>query len=323
MTFVFPKDLTAAQLRRFETRLRAVGAAAGMSVDHWGVSVLRNRLQRNAHVRIRYFGYDRQTMMDVTAGRLASADPITQAMNLEEAFGADDPGFEYEVELLRGPMPEPRIVEGSGVTIMLREGPRTLSLVVRAREDDSGPVAVWSFAEDERGEAARNSAMLATARGDEEVAIESGFVVQLVNAPRLMRETFEHTPPEDRHGRFVFQPGPGVTITIHDPGGSSSSRQLTVYPFPPAPWPPIGEHDRAFVGLDGAFMPYFGFRLLSETHGQTLFLPQLCLGTSARDNASALQFWLDLLDSERVKFSGSLFPPRAHADPPGRTRRTR
>jgi hypothetical protein len=320
VTFVFPKDLTAAQLRSFETRLRTIGAAAGVSVDHWGVSVLRNRLQRNAHVRIRYFGYDRQTMMDVAAGRLASADPITQAMNLEEAFGADDPGFEYEVELLRGPMPEPRIVAGSSVTIMLREGPRTLRLAVRAREDDSGPVAVWSFDEGERGEAARNAAMLATARGDEEVAIESGFVVQLVNAPRLMRETFEQTPPEDRQGRFVFQPGPGipVTITIHGAGGSSSSRQVTVYPFPPAPWPPIGEHDRAFVGLDGAFMPYFGFRLLSETHGQTLFLPQLCLGTSARENASALQFWLDLLDSERVEFSGSLFPPEITQIHPGR-----
>lgn len=319
VTFVFPKDLTAAQLRSFDS-LRAVGEAAGVSVDHWGVSVLRNRLQRNAHIRIRYFGYDSQTMMDVAAGRLASADPITQAMNLEEAFGTDDPGFEYEVELLRGPMPEPTIVAGSSVTILLRNGPRTLRLAVRAREDDSGPVAVWSFAEDERGDAARAAAMLATARGDEEITIESGLVVRLANAPRLMRETFEQTPSEDGQARFVFQPGPGipVTITIHSASGGSSSRQVTVYPFPPAPWTPLGEHDRAYVGLDGAFMPYFGFRLISETRGQTLFLPQLCLGTSARENTSALQFWLDLLDSVRVDFSGSLFPPDLTQIHPGR-----
>jgi len=197
--------------------------------------------------------------VDIAAGR-ASRDPVQQAFTLEEAFGAEDPDFEYEVELLRRELPEPAISEGHTVTLMLRDGPRTLKVGTRPRDAAAGPAAVWAFAENSDGHAARQAAMLATARGDQEVAIESGLVVELRNAPKVMRDAFEQTRPEDREGRFVFKPGPGLSVGIaaYLPSGDVSSRELSVYPFPPAHWEPIGEHDRAFVGLDGALMPFFG-----------------------------------------------------------------
>jgi hypothetical protein len=51
VTFVFCKDPTAGQLNTFESRLRVVGAVAGVRVDYWGLSTLRDRLQRNPHAK--------------------------------------------------------------------------------------------------------------------------------------------------------------------------------------------------------------------------------------------------------------------------------
>ena len=67
-------------------------------------------------------------------------------------------------------------------------------------------------------------------------------------------------------------------------------------------------------------MPYFGFRFLDDVgnRGQIAFLPQLNPGASARENASALQFWRALVDSERVELTGSLFPSEAMQIQPGR-----
>jgi hypothetical protein len=183
---------------------------------------------------------------------------------------------------LRRSLPEPAFVEGASVTITFREGPRALLLAVRPRDVDAGPVLVWDFADGERGNAAHDEALLATARGDPEVTIESGLVVQLRHAPKVMHDQFAKMRPEDVVGRLAFVPGPGipVAITAHSASGATSTREVTVYPFPPAPRHAIGEHDRAFVGLDGAFMPYFGFRFLDDVgdRGQIAFLPQLNLG---------------------------------------------
>jgi hypothetical protein len=144
VTFVFAKDLTAREIKTLDRKLRALGADSRVGAGFWSLSALRARVQNNPHVRIRYFGHDRQTLLDIAAGRLASADPVSQAMNLEEAFGADDPEFEFEVELLRRPLPEPE-ESSEGITIMLREGPRTLRLAARPRKDDAGPLAIWGL----------------------------------------------------------------------------------------------------------------------------------------------------------------------------------
>ncbi len=99
-----------------------------------------------------------------------------------------------------------------------------------------------SFAEDELGNAVRDDALLATARVDHEVVVESGLAVQLRNAPKMRREAFEQMQPEELLGRFVFEPGPGIPVTIsaHAASGAAVSREVTVYRFPPVPWQPMG-----------------------------------------------------------------------------------
>ena len=255
VTFVFAKDLTAGELRAFKAKLRAPAAEAGVAVEDWGVSAVRARLQSNPRIRIRYLGYDERTLLDIYAGRRVGADPIGQALGLEEAFGAEDPAFEFEVELTRRALPEPQLSDDEHGTVMLLRGEKRLRVVARARDARAGPVALWSFAEGKAGQAARRRAMLATARGDVEVAVDEGLAVGLEHAPKRLRETFEHIPPGEALGRIVFKPGPGipVSITAHAADRSTVTRDLTVYPFPPTDWHPIGEHDRAYVGLDGSF----------------------------------------------------------------------
>ena len=289
----------------------AIGAAAGVEVDHWGLSAVRSRLQRSSFLQVRYFGHDQETMLDITAKRRIHADPVAQAFNLRDAFGLDDPDFEFAVDLSSRPLPEPEVVEGAGVTFMFREGSQTLRAAARARDADAGPVLLWCFAQDGAGEAARDAALRATARGEREVVVDSGLVTELGHAPRRLRKDYETSSPQDRPSRLVFQPGPGIplVITAYAASGAFESRDATVYPFPAAAWPPFGQHDRAYEGLAGAFMPYLAFRFGDESaHGQMVFAPMLDLGTSASENLSALRFWRAVVDSERIGFAGPLFP---------------
>jgi hypothetical protein len=127
VTFVFARDLTGPQLKTFEARLVAIGAAAGVKVDHWGLSAVRSHLQRSSFLQVRYFGHDQETMLDITARRRIHADPVLQAFNVRDAFGLDDPDFEFSVDLLSKPLPEPEVVAGASVTFVFKEGSQTLS----------------------------------------------------------------------------------------------------------------------------------------------------------------------------------------------------
>lgn len=324
VTFVFSRDLTGSQTKTFNTRLRAPAADAGVAVDYWSLSALRDRLQRNPHVRVRYFGYETQTLMDVFAAKSGKTDALTAVRHLDEFFGAEDPGFEYEVEVLRpSSLPDPAMVEDASATFILRDGPRIIRAAVNSRDADSGPMLVWNFADDEQGSTARDDALLATARGDAEVAVDAAaLTLELRNAPKPLRDQFEQTPRNELIGRFVFTPGPGieVTITAHGPSGEALARAVTVYPFPPAPWRPVGVHDHACVGIDGAFMAFFAVRLSEQHDGRSdiAFLPYLNLGTSATANAQALRFWRALVESERVELAGRLFPGELMQIHPGK-----
>jgi hypothetical protein len=118
------------------------------------------------------------------------------------------------------------MLEGASVTLNVRDGPKTLQVAARARDKPEGPVLVWNFADDERGSAARDAALKATARGDCEVVVESGCDVQLANAPRPLRETLQQTKPGELRGRLAFTPGPGIplSITAYDKSSNSTSR---------------------------------------------------------------------------------------------------
>jgi hypothetical protein len=177
-------------------------------------------------VRVRYFRYDEHTLLDIHAAQAGHGGPLTVARHLDEFFGIDDPGFEYEVEVLRhAALPESPMVEGASATIIMRDGPRTIRAAVNPRDSDAGPILVWNFADTERGNAAREEAILSAARGDQEVIVDSaGLALELRNAPRLLREQFEQTPQEDLLGQFVFQSGPGTDLTIVAHGASAGQR---------------------------------------------------------------------------------------------------
>jgi hypothetical protein len=314
VVFVFSRDLTGPQVKAFEKHLRDPGTAAGIEVDYWSLSTLRDRLQRNPRVRVRHFGYETQTLMDLHASRAGQADPLTAIGHLDAFFESEDPDFQYDTEVMRrSSLPDQPMVEGAGATLIVGDaGPRVIRAAITTRNADAGPMLVWNFADNQKGSDARDAALLATGRGDTKVTVDAAaLALELRNAPKPLRDQFEQTPREELIGQFAFTPGPGipVTITAHSAAGQLT-REVTVYPFPPAPWAPFGEHDRAYVGLDGASMPFFAIRLgdADEGRGDVAFAPQLHLGSSASENVEALRFWRALNDSDRVELAGRLFP---------------
>ena len=69
------------------------------------------------------------------------------------------------------------------------------------------------------------------------------------------------------------------------------------------------------MGLDGALLTHIAIRLENAdgTRGQIAFVPGLNLGSSARENVSALSFWRALQEAERVE----LAPPSPTASSAG------
>ena len=164
----------------------------------------------------------------------------------------------------------------------------------------------WQFTDDEAGKLARQGALLAVARGDVDVAVESGFKWRFATAPKVMRDTFELATEDSRSMRVVFTPGPAIPLIIAAmrAGEEVSRRELSVYPLPIS-----GAFTHCYVGLDGAFMPFLGFRVTEgDSHIQMALAPMLEFGEKARENAAAARFSLDLVGADDVEMKGALFP---------------
>jgi len=308
VAFVFAKDLTVGEIKSFERRLREPGARAGVGVSYWGLNAVRSRVQDNRVLRVRHLSYDEQTLLDIFASQRSAANILERTFGLDEVLSAEDPVYEYTVEMLRTEIPEPRAKRTDRVTIIASEGDKHVRVTARPRDVDSGPVMEWRFTDDERGKLARQGALLAVARGDAEVAVESGFEWRFATAPKVMRDTYELTTEASRRMRVVFTPGPAIPLTIAAmrAGGGVSRRELSVYPFPTS-----GAFTHCYAGLDGAFLPFLGFRVTEGSpHIQMALAPMLEFGENARENAAAARFSLDLVGADDVALSGPLFPER-------------
>jgi hypothetical protein len=226
------------------------------------------------------------------------------------AFGTSSllktPPTSSTVELLSTEFPEPRVKPTDRVTLLASEGDQHLRLTANPRDPNAAPVIKWRFTDDEGGTLARQDALLAVARGDEEVAVETGFVADLTAAPKVMRDRVEQTTEETRQMRVVFTPGPPVplSVAVIEGGVEASRRELSVYPFPPS-----GAFAHCYVGLDRGFMPFLRFRVVDgNPRVQVALAPMLELGNSARKNAAATGFNLDLVEADDVRLAGPLFP---------------
>lgn len=305
VVFVFAKDLTASEARAFEARLRKPGADADVAVSYCGLSALRARVQDNPKLRVRHLSYDEQTVLDIFASQRSGASAVERTFGLRDFLGAEDPAYEYTIELQTTEF-EPRFRPTDRVTLVASDGAQHLRLAANPRSPNAGPVLTWRFTDDEEGQLARERALLAVARGDEEVAVETGFIADLTAAPKAMRDSVGHPTATSQQGRVVFTPGPPIplSIAVVKGGVETSRRDLSVRPFPSS-----GAFTHCFVGLHRGFMPFLGLRALEgDPHIQLALAPMLDLGQNARENATATRFNLDLLEADDVHLTGPLFP---------------
>ncbi|MFZ1996643.1 MAG: hypothetical protein WAU75_21195, partial [Solirubrobacteraceae bacterium] len=305
VVFVFAKDLTANEVKAFEKRLRELGAEAGVDVSYWGLSALRARVQDNPRLRVRHLSYDEQTLLDIFASQRSGASVVARTFGLRDVLGAEDPAYEYTVELQTTEF-KPRFKPTDRVTLVASHGEQHLRLAANPRNPNAGPVMTWGFTNDDTGHQAREEALLAVARGDKEVTVEAGFAADLTAAPKVMRESVEKTTAASRRMRVIFTPGPPIplSITVVKGGVETSQRKLNVYPFPPS-----GTFTHCYVGLDRGFMPFLGFRVIDgDPRIQLALAPMLELGDDARENTAATRFNLDLVAADDVCLTGPLFP---------------
>jgi hypothetical protein len=306
VVFVFGKNLTKREERAFEERLRQPGAQAGVDVSYWGLSAVRARLQDNPKLRVRHLSHDQQTLLDILATQRSGATALERTFGLRDLLTAEDPAYEYRVEMLTTEFPERRVKPTDRVTLLATDGEQHVRLAANPRDPNAGPVLKWGFTDDEAGQLARQEALLAVARGDEEVAVETGFAADLTAAPKIMQESVGMTTPDSRRMRVVFKPGPAIplSIAVIKEGVEVSRRELSVYSFPPS-----GAFTHCYVGLDGGFMPFLGFRVVDRDPRVNMALaPMLELGDNARENAMATRFNLDLVGADDVRLAGPLFP---------------
>jgi hypothetical protein len=311
--FVFAKDLTANEMKVFEARLRQVGVEAGVDVSYWGLSALRARVQDNPKLRVRHLSYDEQTLLDIFASQRSGASAVERTFGLRDVLGAEDPAYEYTVELQSTEF-EPRVRPTDRVTLLASDGDQHLRLAANPRDPNAGPIIRWRFTEDEAGHLAREEALRAVARGDQEITVEAGFKADVVAAPKVMRESVEKTTPASQQMRVVFRPGPpiGLSVVVVKGGVETSRRELNVYPFPPS-----GAFTHCYVGLGAGFMPFLGFRVMEgDPRIQVVLAPMLELGDNASENAAATRFNLDLVAADDVLLAGPLFPEHLEREAP-------
>ena len=315
IVFVFAKDLTANEMKGFEVRLRQVGAEAGVDVSYWGLSVLRSRVQDNPKIRVRHLSYDEQTLLDIFASQRSGASAVERTFGLRDVLGAEDPAYEYTVELQKTQF-EPRFRPTDRVTLLASDGDQHVRLAANPRDPNAGPLIKWRFTDDEAGHLAREEALRAVARGDQEITVEAGFEADVEAAPKVMRESVEKSAPASQRMRVVFRPGPPIplSVAVVKDGVRTSYRELNVYPFPPSGW-----FTHGYVGLGAGFMPFLGFRVVKgDRRIRVALAPMLELGGNARENAEAARFNLDLVAADDVLLAGPLFPEHLTREAPVR-----
>jgi hypothetical protein len=304
VVFVFPKDLQATEHKTFERRL--VKPNPGVEVRSWTLSTIRDRLQRDTEVRIRYFGQDQAALLESFVQTTKDESAIDRAFRLEEDFGAEDADFDYTVELGRKlPKAEPAVDSGAFVTVEYQRGEQRLRLTAEPRDKNQPPSALWQFHDDEEGQEARLKAMREVGRGDEEVEITTGFTVLVDKAPKALKDAMSDPAFASSQRRLVLTPGPSIPLelVIHEEGGGSVRREFRVRPFPPEPG-----YDREYVGVNEAVMPHIALRFVGGPRVEMRFKPMLDLGSSATVNAAAAAFNLALYRAKGVDFIGPLFP---------------
>jgi hypothetical protein len=263
VTFVFPLDLTEAQLRTFRERLAE--APGGSEVALWTKSHLLGLLTQNPNLLRRFFGASQGDLVDTLelsarAGGPAETTPqiLSRLAALGEAADRQDPHFEYRYTV--GPPRPDREASADAsfsLTINTKEAEIWLEGIPRPGAPNQPTI---EFCDDETGREARVDFVGALAKGEGFSGDRPGMTITPPPATGIKELEdagygFHWVIDSVRPGRMVV-----IYIEIEEPEGRATGWRLETRVVPPR-----RPYDACFAAWIGSCLVEISIRRMSET----------------------------------------------------------
>jgi hypothetical protein len=237
LTFVFSRDFNKHHLRAFRARL--IDPNPGAEVRAWTLTDVCDLLDRYPDIKTRYFGRDREDVLESIrralelGGKLETgADLIEQAGRLGEFTEDHDSDFSYGTYTGGASMPEPKWDDGDRpfMTVLVKGEKVTVYVNAWLREGAEAATH-FTFTEDEAGTEAREHAREELAAG-REATLTAGVQVNIVNPPKVLREAMGDRIETEE---ITLQPGRPSSVEIEVTGadGVVTSDVWEFRPIPP------------------------------------------------------------------------------------------
>jgi Restriction endonuclease len=262
MTFAFPRDFTKNDERNFRTKL--VDPYPQLEVLPWPLSEIIDRLDRNSDLKKRYFGRDREDVLDSVlraveqGGRLQTGeDLIARTRALAEFADQHDRDFEYDIRFGGPILREPNWGDLPFIAMTFQDETTTVQVNAWAREGANVPLPGFSFTEDDAGREAHAYAREELAQGRDAV-LRQGARVQVPNAPKLLREA---TAKDQNEGyEITLRASEPIRVEVE----FDTETETIVRTFAARPVPPKEPGHIAFLCIDNTVAVEFDFQALEE-----------------------------------------------------------
>ncbi len=290
VTFVFPRDLSAALLKKFDSRLR--NRRPGVVVDYIGLSDLHVLVERHPEVAARAFERIRNDALRAAQRQIAQGgqpletglDFVQRATELSKFGSEQDLHFHQRVVTGEAStFEDPVWNELPFMTMKALGGDQVIRVDFFPREGVEVPPATWSFTDNEAGRVAFEQARERLARG-EEARISDSIVVHAITTPNLLRELGGELAPAPGQGAMTLQPSAPtpLRLEIETDDGEIVVRELEVRSvLPRTP----GYVD--FVGVDGQLRVELELRPGANRMTRLHFSITASSSSSASANAAA------------------------------------
>ena len=275
----------------------------------WNLSELVRRLSQHPDLRVRFFGYDHDSLV-MRMDRLAKAggkletgeDLVERARTLSEFAQQRDVDFEYRILVGPATAPAPKWDELPFMTLVVGDERTEVQVSAFVREGAGVTLPTLFFMETEEGQQARRDAVRTLARGDK--AVVTGGAQLAVQAPQMMRD-LTGNQGKLSSGLVELQPGEPVALGLEvETEEGTLRRQLEMRPVPPQ-----SGAAAAFAGYTGTVLLELNFVLLEPPSIRANISFSAHFGDSAAANAETAELLYAFYAHKTVTLKSNLFWP--------------
>jgi len=309
IVFVFSRDLSEAVEETFNAKLvrHPDAVATETPVVYWNLSEIVRRLGQHQEIRVRFFGGEQESTLDLINRTIKAGGPLESAADLVERATAltewteRDQKFTHAVTTSAGGRPEPKWDELPYMMLTVGGASSQVNIASWPRAGANVALPLFGFDDTEEGNEARQDAVEQLAHG-EAAEIVKGANVQ-IDAPEIVSAL---APPESlQAGVFKITPGDAITLEIEVANDADTSAwAVPLYNVPPPPGA-----TGALAGWVGAVLVHVSVRLLESPRVSIELGLSARFGEDIRANAEAIELLHAIYRSGEVTLhSEILFP---------------